>query len=100
MLEYQERSGVVKLVETTVLSFTNTESIRYLNLVNVEGNARSEWTIYKNLSPIHRARTSVSSQSRDLNFYRYQLDIDDIIDVKVIHYEDSLAEFSSTLNIE
>ena len=91
MLEHQSVSSVVKEVETTVLTFTNTTSIKNLNCISIEGMARSK---------IDRKRTSVSKHRRKLNFYRYSIAINDIIDVKVIHYEDTSSDFSATLNLE
>lgn len=100
MLEHQTVANVIKETETTVLTFTNTSTVKSLLSINIEGDARSEWNIYKNLTKVSRARTSVSKSSKPIKFYSHSLAINDIIDVKVIHYEDSLANFSATLNYE
>jgi len=99
MLEFQKVTGIPGSVLTTVLTFTNTTTTKNLFSITIEGNARGEWSIIKNLTKISKARTSVPKTSKLLKFYRYELGIGDIIDVKVIHTETS-ADFSATLNYE
>lgn len=100
MLEFQSSSTVPGSTLTTVLTFTVSGADINLNSIKVEGNARGEWSVFKNLSLIEKKRTSVSKHNKEIKFFREAFAVGDIIDVKVIHYESNPADFSATLNYE
>ena len=100
MYEYQENNDVVSNAQSTVLSYQNSGNTKLLKNIIVEGNARGEWDIYINLVKINRKRTSVTNLSKNINLYNKTLIFNDIIEVKVTHYESVLCDFSVSLRME
>jgi len=89
-------SGVVSGSEHTVLSYTNsTGSVRYIRSIGLEGNAEASWTIYQNLSPIFKRKTTNALPDEQVSLFDLVLQPGDILDVKVIHNESFLAEFTA-----
>jgi hypothetical protein len=99
-LEFQENTGVLANSLTTIFNFTNTTgNTLFLNQINGESNARSEWFIYINDVLSLKTRSSVSDMNIALELYDYEFANTDNLKIKVIHYElGQLIDYSSVLN--
>jgi hypothetical protein len=98
MIEYQEANNIPGNIESTVLSFINTGSDKLIQSIKVEGSARSEWFVYFNLQKKIKLRLSNSYTKKTIPLFKVNLATNDIIEIKVIHYESTLNNFSSEVN--
>ena len=95
MIEHQSVINIPGNVESTVLSFTNLSTDKYIKLMGIEGSARSEWFVYINTNKKLKRRTSVSEPSLGIDMYNFKLAVNDILHIKVKHYESNLQDFNA-----
>ena len=74
MIDYQQVSNVPGNTESTVLSITNTGSIRGIQAIGVNCSARCLWNFYKNTNLIAKRRTGTSNPSLTVPFYGVRLE--------------------------
>lgn len=97
MIEYGSISGVPKDIEVTVKTIINTEKTRYVRQLGLSSSVSSLWLIYKNLRLIMRRRISAAQACLEIALFGVELNKNDILDIKVIHFENdlTLGEFSA-----
>lgn len=89
-------SGVAGGSQITVLTYTNTTGAdEFIRGIGLEGNARSEWEVQRNMTTLFKRRVTSPVAADEVPMFNFKLSNNDILDIKVIHYESFLAEFSA-----
>ena len=94
-IEFQTITTVASGTETTVLSFTNTGSVLFIDSIGGTGTARSEWKIYFNSIEKIRRRIEVGNMNLEIPMYDFKLGNGSTIDVKIEHPETNTQSFQS-----
>ncbi|MCP4481439.1 MAG: hypothetical protein GY817_01235 [bacterium] len=101
MIEYGAIADIPKDVEVTVFTLTNTEKTRYVRQIGITSSVQSLWFIYKNMELLLRRRLNAAQASLDIALFNLDLEIGDILDIKVIHFDNdlTLGKFSNEVII-
>jgi len=99
-IEFQETTNVPADTLSTVLSFTNSVSKIYLNSIIVNSNLRAEWFIYVNTVLLMKRRSNDDIGSYNIDMHKFIMSDNDILDVKVKHYEPTTHDFQTEVNYE
>lgn len=99
ILEFDEELTVAANSVTTILSYTNTGSLLYLDTLIATGEVDAEYRLVINGTTKMKYRTSEQNRTMNVPFPMSQLiQIGDIVDIKVIHYHTaSTADFSANI---
>lgn len=99
---YNENVAVPQNLETTLLSFTNATTVKYLSKIKVEGTDEGEIKVYKNTALFEKARITAANCETSLYYPNggLRIEIGDILDVKVIQYKGGTRQFSAMMFLQ
>ncbi len=100
-IEYNEVTGVLSLVETEVLNYTNSLGYPiYLQALGGTGSARSEWFFYINGILKVKRRGTTTDPNTEVPLHSFKLINTGTIIIKVKHYELTPQEYSADMRFE
>jgi hypothetical protein len=98
VLEYASASTVPANTLTTILTYTNTGSVLWLDQLIATGQDDAEYEIVINTVTKIKYRTSEQQRTMDIQFpIAQKIAINDVIDIKVTHWGSATRDFDASL---